>query len=298
MSFEDAPSRPSGAAGRFARLVRLLCTRAMDLAVPPACAACHVPLQAHHTLCGACWSGIAFIRAPLCTVTGIPLPFATGETMVSARALADPPAYDHARAVAVHSGTMRKLVHQFKYADRHEARPLFGRWLAEAGRDLIADADVLVPVPMSRWRLILRHYNQAALLAGELSRLTRLTSEPLALRRTRHAHRQVGLTAAQRRRNVAGAFRVPHTQRRKIAGKRVLLVDDVADSGRTLALAVQMLMDAGAQVRSVCIYTKPGSIASPDYSWRETDRWIDFPWSARGTVVEEDAGVSPDEASA
>ena len=83
-----------------------------------------------------------------------------------------------------------------------------------------------------------------------------------------------------------------------LPGKRVLLVDDVADSGRTLALAVQMLMDAGAQVRSVCIYTKPGSIASPDYSWRETDRWIDFPWSARGTVVEEDAGVSPDEASA
>lgn len=83
-----------------------------------------------------------------------------------------------------------------------------------------------------------------------------------------------------------------------LPGKRVLLVDDVADSGRTLALAVQMLVDAGAQVRSVCIHTKPGSIASPDYSWRETDRWIDFPWSARGTVVEEDAGVSPDEASA
>ncbi|WP_065569937.1 phosphoribosyltransferase [Microbacterium oleivorans] len=74
-------------------------------------------------------------------------------------------------------------------------------------------------------------------------------------------------------------------------GKRVLLVDDVADSGRTLALAVQLLRDAGADVRSVCIYTKPGSIAMPDYSWRETDRWIDFPWSFQGTVVQEDAGL-------
>lgn len=83
-----------------------------------------------------------------------------------------------------------------------------------------------------------------------------------------------------------------------LPGKRVLLVDDVADSGRTLALAVQMLTDAGAEVRSVCIYTKPGSVASPDYSWRETDRWIDFPWSAHGTVVEEDAGLTGDEASA
>ncbi|MGB4780101.1 phosphoribosyltransferase [Microbacterium sp.] len=75
-----------------------------------------------------------------------------------------------------------------------------------------------------------------------------------------------------------------------LPGKRVLLVDDVADSGRTLALAVQMLRDAQADVRSVCIYTKPGSVASPDYSWRETDLWIDFPWSAAGTVAEEDSG--------
>ena len=76
-----------------------------------------------------------------------------------------------------------------------------------------------------------------------------------------------------------------------LPGKRVLLVDDVADSGRTLALAVKMLRDADADVRSVCIYTKPGSVAQPDFSWRETDRWIDFPWSAAGSVIEEDAGA-------
>lgn len=76
-----------------------------------------------------------------------------------------------------------------------------------------------------------------------------------------------------------------------LPGKRVLLVDDVADSGRTLALAVRLLRDVGADVRSVCIYTKPGSVALPDYSWRETERWIDFPWSSRGSVLEEDAGA-------
>ena len=76
-----------------------------------------------------------------------------------------------------------------------------------------------------------------------------------------------------------------------LPGKRVLLVDDVADSGRTLALAVRMLEEAGADVRSVCIYTKPGSVATPDYSWRETDLWINFPWSFQGTVAEEDAGL-------
>lgn len=77
-----------------------------------------------------------------------------------------------------------------------------------------------------------------------------------------------------------------------LAGKRVLLVDDVADSGRTLALAVELLAAHAADVRSVCLYTKPRSVARPDFAWRETDRWIDFPWSARGSVVEEDAGVT------
>ncbi|MFT4215111.1 MAG: phosphoribosyltransferase [Microbacterium sp.] len=81
-----------------------------------------------------------------------------------------------------------------------------------------------------------------------------------------------------------------------LAGKRVLLADDVADSGRTLVLAARLLTDAGADVRSVCIYTKPDSMARPDYSWRETDRWIDFPWSGRGTVAEEDAAQRPESA--
>lgn len=74
-----------------------------------------------------------------------------------------------------------------------------------------------------------------------------------------------------------------------LAGRRVLLVDDVADSGRTLKLAVELLDSEGADVRSATLYTKPGSLKHPDYSWRETPLWIDFPWSARGSVVEEDA---------
>ncbi|GAB3276702.1 phosphoribosyltransferase [Microbacterium sp. MEC084] len=74
-------------------------------------------------------------------------------------------------------------------------------------------------------------------------------------------------------------------------GRRVLLVDDVADSGRTLALAVDLLKSQGADVRSVTIYTKPSTIITPDYAWKATDLWIDFPWSAKGTVREEDAGL-------
>ncbi|WP_221585796.1 phosphoribosyltransferase [Microbacterium sp. G2-8] len=76
-----------------------------------------------------------------------------------------------------------------------------------------------------------------------------------------------------------------------LAGRRVLLVDDVADSGRTLKMAVELLDDKGADVRSVTIYTKPSTIIHPDFAWKDTDRWIDFPWSVHGSVIEEDAGL-------
>ena len=135
-----------------------------------------------------------FIRPPLCDVLGIPLPFDTGERSVSAAAIAHPPAYDRARAVAHFSGSMRTLVHQFKYADRHDARTLFGRWMAEAGRELHAGIDVIVPVPLSRMRLLLRHFNQAALLAGAVSRNTGLPMDPMLLQRTRWTKSQVGMT--------------------------------------------------------------------------------------------------------
>ena len=105
--------------------------------VPPCCLVCRARIGAHHLLCPACWREVHFIRPPLCDVLGIPLPFDTGERTVSAGAVAHPPAYDRARAVAHFSGAMRTLVHQLKYADRHDARTLFGRWLAEAGRELL-----------------------------------------------------------------------------------------------------------------------------------------------------------------
>ena len=101
----------------------------VDLVVPPLCLACHRPLSSHDAMCSRCWSGIDFIRAPLCARLGIPLPFDVGGTMISAAAVADPPDYDRARAVARFDGVMRELVHDLKFRDRHDARRLFARWL-------------------------------------------------------------------------------------------------------------------------------------------------------------------------
>jgi ComF family protein len=234
------PRKPS----RWTGLRRALAVCA-DTIVPPCCLVCRTRIGAHHLLCPACWRDVNFIRPPLCDVLGIPLPFDTGERTVSAGAVANPPAYGRARAVAHFSGAMRTLVHQLKYADRHDARTLFGRWLAEAGRDLQA-VDVIVPVPLSRLRLLLRHFNQAAVLAAELSRQTGVPMDPMLLKRTRWTRSQVGMTRDQRRRNIAGAFGVPRHRRARLEGRNVLLVDDVVTTGATVDACARTLKRAGA----------------------------------------------------
>jgi ComF family protein len=141
---------------------------------------------------------------------------------------------------------MRDLVHDLKFRDRHDARRLFGRWLVEAGAELLAGADAIVPVPLTRWRLLGRRFNQAAILAEEISRLTDTPAEPLALVRTRRTQPQVGLTRVQRRKNVAGAFAVASSHAAKISGARVVLVDDVITTGATARACARALKRAGA----------------------------------------------------
>ena len=155
-----------------------------------------------------------------------PLPHDTGEPSLSAAAVADPPVYYRARAAARYSSTMRDLIQSFKYGDRHEGVPLFGRWMAAAGAELLADAEIIVPVPLYRSRHCSRRFNQSAMLAQEVGKLTGVPVDCFLLARVKRTPSQVGLTAAQRRKNVAGAFRVT-AAKGALREKRIVVVDDV-----------------------------------------------------------------------
>jgi ComF family protein len=232
--------RPNWLARRYHELVRLV--------FPPVCAACHQPMASEQSLCAPCWQAVTFIRPPLCDRLGIPLPFDTGGRMISGAAAADPPDYARARAVAAYTGTMRELVHCLKFEDRLELRCLMGQWLVLAGAELLARRDtVLVPVPTTRLGLLRRRFNQAALLAGEVARRTMLEVRPAALVRRKQTRSQVGLSRAERRRNVAGAFAVPARQAPSVRGRPVVLIDDVITTGATARAAARALLAAGAE---------------------------------------------------
>ena len=241
----EPPASPARG-GASAVLLRPTLTRLADLLLPPVCISCRRRIGSHGLLCGACFARIDFIAPPLCARLGVPLPYEAGEPLLSAAAIAAPPVYDRARAAARYSDTMRELIQSFKYRDRHEGLPLFARWLTKAGAELLADADLIVPVPLYPSRLWWRRFNQSAMLALAVGRLTGVPVDCSVLRRVRRTASQVGLSAEQRRLNVRGAFRVDKAHADRVRGKKLVVVDDVITTGATAESCARALKRARA----------------------------------------------------
>jgi ComF family protein len=191
------------------------------------------------------WSRITFIDGPLCDGCGTPFEFEMGTRC--AQCLARPHAFDAARAACLYDEFSREPILKLKHADRADLAPLFARWLSRAARPLIEDADAIAPVPLHPSRLLSRRYNQAAEIARPLARLSGVGYLPDALVRRRATGTQGGKSGAGRKRNVAGAFEVPARRAHRVAGKRILLIDDVMTTGATADECARVLRAAGAR---------------------------------------------------
>lgn len=236
----------------IAKFTRAAGRAALDLVLPPLCLKCRAPVGEPQSVCAPCWGELRFLSAPHCAQCGIPFPHALGEGVKCAACLAHPPPFNVSRAALAYDDASRDLVLGFKHADRLETVPLFARWMVSASRDALRDADVLVPVPLHWRRLAARRYNQAAELAQAIGTLTRVPVDTASLIRTKATPSQGEMPSARARaKNVVRAFALAQTGRAKIAGRKIVLVDDVLTTGATVGACAKLLTKAGAACVSI-----------------------------------------------
>ncbi len=252
----NEPASDESRGTKFSAAARAIFRAVLDTALPPLCPSCREPLGDGAGLCASCWSQLSLIEPPYCARLGIPFTYDPGPGLLSMEAMAHPPAYDRARAAVRYDEVARRLVLAFKFADRLDFAPMMGRWMARAGSELLTDADALMPVPLHWRRLWARRFNQAAALCGAISQISGVPVLHDVLKRVRATPQQVGLSKAQRTDNVQGAFRVPDADKAAVAGRRIVLVDDVLTSGATVDTCARALLRAGAAHVDVLVFAR------------------------------------------
>ncbi|MEC3910446.1 ComF family protein [Sphingobium sp. CR2-8] len=232
----------------LAPLLKHVLRPAVDYALPPRCPGCGAIVGEDFAFCLSCWGGMAFLGDPCCARCGVPFAHDMGEEAQCGACLADPPAWDGARAVLAYGDVARTVALRLKYGRRIGLARLIARQMLRHVGD---EAALIVPVPLHRWRLWHRGFNQAALIADHLGRLTGWPVDKRALLRVKRTAPLRGMNPAARAKAVRGAFALADAQ--AVKGRRILLIDDVHTSGATAAACTRALKGGGASaVRLLC----------------------------------------------
>lgn len=221
---------------------------------PPECLSCGAQVEQEFALCPACWAETPFILGAACDQCGVALPgqAALGEALHCDACRAAPPPWDHGRAVMAYAGIGRKLVLGLKHGDRTDVARAAGPWMARAAGDLIGPDTLILPVPLFRGRLWRRRYNQSALLAQALARVSGARVQVDGLKRTRATPSLDGKTRQERFDLLDAAI----TTKQDLSGRDIMLVDDVMTSGATLSACADAARAAGAKKLSVMVLAR------------------------------------------
>nr|WP_310524193.1 ComF family protein [Polymorphobacter sp.] len=217
----------------------------IDLVLPPRCPACRVIVSGDGRFCLACWQQLQFITAPICARCGTPFEHDRGAGAECGPCLAEPPRFASARAALVYGGPARAVLLALKHGDRQHLAGVMAPHMARAGGAMLSPETLIVPVPLHRWRLWRRGFNQSALLARALAASSGAQLAVDALERPKPTPTSQGMGRAARARNVRGAFRVK--DRSLVRGRSIVLVDDVMTTGATAEACVRVLRRAGAR---------------------------------------------------
>lgn len=220
----------------------------LNAVLPPRCVMTGEIVERQGALSPKAWADIDFIRNPMCRKCGVPFSFEVeeGDQTHCAPCLDYSPPFETARAALKYNDHSRDLILGFKHADQMHAVVSFIPWLKMAGTDMLKEADALVPVPLHRWRLLKRRYNQAAVIAQYLGKECGVPVLHQGLVRTRSTPTQGHLSHAERAKNVKRAFAVHPRYKSEIEGKTIILIDDVYTTGSTVKECAKTLLNAGA----------------------------------------------------
>lgn len=219
----------------------------LDFILPPQCLNCHTPVLQQGGLCAGCWEKIAFISKSFCLFCGFPFNIQIENEGICGPCARQKPLFTRARAAIYYNEASKPMILRFKHADALHIAPLFVEWLYQAGHELFHQAEYLVPIPLHWSRLVYRGFNQAAVLSYKLSKKVKIPHLADLLERTRRTPPQGDLTAKEREKNVAHAFKLNKKYEQLIRGKHILLIDDVFTSGATVQACTKILKKSGAK---------------------------------------------------
>lgn len=218
----------------------------LNAILPPRCLSCGKVIFSEDSLCAECFRNINFITEPVCQHCGTPLPDSVSRGILCPSCLTVRDPFRFCRSAVLYDDFSKKLILDFKFSDHLENKILLSRWLYQAGKDIFANGtDLIIPVPLHYTRLIKRKYNQSAILADELSKLSSIPVDYKTLKKLKHTRPQVSCNGKERMINIRHAFEV--TKNEDIKNKRVVLIDDVYTTGSTLKECAKVLKRAGAK---------------------------------------------------
>ena len=218
-----------------------------DILLPPRCLICRKTVYKENGLCSKCFNQIHFFSEQCCPVCGRPytFPVENSKQLICAKCLNNPPKIKALKAVFAYDDFSKSLILPFKHADRTDVVPYLTKLMYRRGKELLSECDYIIPVPLHWKRLIKRKYNQSALLAVGLEKMSHKTCLLTTLKRRKNTTSQGHKTKEERKKNVKDMFYV--TNATDIEGKSIILIDDVYTTGATLNECAKVLLKAGAK---------------------------------------------------